>query len=237
VVLWLQRLLVETISLAVGLVLAALIAMQALAVAMFDGMDSCVWLCVGVIPTFLCLIAAHEVGHLLAGKAAGLSFARFTVGLLTVERIEGRLLVRLNRLWFQPAAYVVAGLPAGNTSIRRWATMVAGGPLANLLICVFCLIAASIINPGPTDMIPSEARPGWRSVALLMPGNLTTAWLNVAALISLGFGLGTLIPGRAAGLRTDGGQLFDLFCGQGAPNQSMPFFAAPTEDASSPSQP
>jgi hypothetical protein len=60
-----------------------------------------------------------------------------------------------------------------------------------------------------------------RSVALLYPGDPATAGLNVAGLLSLGLGLGTLIPGSAAGLRTDGGQLLDLWRGKGFPNQPL----------------
>jgi hypothetical protein len=42
------------------------------------------------------------------------------------------------------------------------------------------------------------------------PGSAVVAWLNVTALVSLYLCAGTLIPGRAAGLRTDGGQLVDM---------------------------
>lgn len=68
----LLHLLGGVILLTIGLILAFLLGMQALAVGVFQGMGSCLWLCIGVTPTFLGLIATHELGHILAGKVAGL---------------------------------------------------------------------------------------------------------------------------------------------------------------------
>jgi hypothetical protein len=70
------------------------------------------------------------------------------------------------------------------------------------------LTTAALVNPG----LPEGPHEGLRRVALLMPGSCLTAWLNLGGLSSLLLGILTLIPGRSAGLRTDGGQLLDLVC-------------------------
>src|SRR5262249_48259227 len=107
--------------------------------------------------------------------------------------------------------------PEGQVRPARWAVMVLGGPLSNLLIGVACLAAASWHNPGPPDTMPRAARTGWRSVALAYPGDPTTALLNIAGLSNLGLGLAVLLPGRGAGPRADGGQLRDLWRRGGGP--------------------
>ena len=125
--------------------------------------------------------------------------------------------MRLNTAWRRPAAYALHGV----AGVARWrvTALVAGGPLANLLIAAACLATAVLLNPGPSQG-PHE---GLRGVALLMPGSWATAWLNLCGLSSLLIGLSTLVPGRAAGLRTDGGQLLDLACARrAANNESSP---------------
>jgi uncharacterized repeat protein (TIGR04138 family) len=192
------------VAVGVGSALGLLLAWQALFVGLTHGMAACAVLCAGGVPIFLALIAAHELGHLVAGWAMGLPLVRFTAGPLVVVREGGRLRARLNTAWFQPAAFVVYAPAWSADGPLRWGVMVLGGPLSSLLLGVGCLGAASWLNPGPPAEIASRAR-------FLFPGDLATANLNVAGILSLGMGLGTLVPGRAAGLRTDGGQLLDLW--------------------------
>jgi membrane-associated protease RseP (regulator of RpoE activity) len=193
------------------LAFAILLLLQPLAVGLGKGMGACLLLCAGGVLTFLALLAIHELGHLLAGRAVGLRFSRFTVGLFRVAREGDHIRVRLNTAWFQPAAYVVQRFPGGPIPRLRWAVAVLGGPLSNLLVGVACLVAANRLHPGPPVAVAHSAQAGWRGVALLMPGNLATAQLNLAGVLSLGIGLATLVPGQSAGLRTDGGQLWDLW--------------------------
>jgi hypothetical protein len=103
-------------------------------------------------------------------------------------------------------------VPAWGTDASwRWAVMVLGGPLANLLLGVACLAAASWLNPAPAPGMLGDAKVGWRSVALLYPGGMPSAYLNVAGLLSLGLGLVNLVPCRGAIWPSDGGQLLDLW--------------------------
>lgn len=207
---WLQILLRGAIEL-VSSAFVLLLVWQALAMGVNYSPTDSVVLCAGGILIFLALMAAHELGHLLAGWAMRLRFMHFTIGLLQVVRADERLQARLNAAWFRPAASVMFDFPWGADALRRWAVMVLGGPLSNLLLSIVCLFAASWLNPGPQAEMPSRARSGWRNVALLYPGDLPTAFLNVTGVLSLGLGLGTLVPARVVGLRTDGGQLLDLW--------------------------
>lgn len=210
----LRWLLLGLVQVWVGVLFALLLVWQALGIGVNYGPGACLLLCGAALLTYLALIALHELGHLLVGQALGLPFQRFTVGPLQLAREGGRVRARLNTAWFQPAAYVAHALPREGGRRWRWAVTVFGGPLSNLLVAVACLAAASGLNPGPPADMPRAARAGWRGVALLYPGDPVTAWLNIAGLLSLGLGLGNLVPGSAVGLRTDGGQLLDLWRGK-----------------------
>ena len=178
---WIKLLLRGAAELVVGSALALLLAWQALVVGVNDSLAACLVLCGSGIPIFFALLAAHELGHLLAGKALGLPFVRFTVGPLQLVREGERIRARLNTAWFQPAAYVMLALPAEGDRRWRWAAVLLGGPLSNLLLGAACLAAATGLNPGPPAERPHAARAAWRSVALLYPGNPAAAWLNVTA--------------------------------------------------------
>jgi membrane-associated protease RseP (regulator of RpoE activity) len=218
---WLGRLLRGLAELVISLIFALLLGWQALGMGVIYDLTACVLVGVGGLLTFFALVAFHELGHLIAARAVGLPFTRFTLGLLMFAREGKRVRVRLNTAWFQPAAYVLHALPNGCVRPRLWAVVVFAGPLCNLLLGLTCLIAANWLNPGPPTGMSPDARVGWRNVALLFPGNMVIAQLNVAGLLSLGMGMATLIPGSAAGLRTDGGQLLDLWRRKGSPGKPL----------------
>ncbi len=213
----LGRLLRGALELALGIPLALLLLWQAVFIGLRYNLTIFLWVCIGGVVAYIGLMAIHELGHLLAGKAMGLPFWQFTFGPLIIVNEGERLRARLNTAWFQHAVNVRFWLTGVTGWPFRMAVMTLGGPLANLLIGVACLAVASWLNPGPPAEMPASAREGLRSVALLYPGDLATAVLNLVGLLSLGLGLGSLIPGRAAGLRTDGGQLLDLWRGSFVP--------------------
>lgn len=219
---WFRSLVCGLLALVIGVLFAVLLAWQALIVGVNDGPGVCLLVCGGGLLSFFALLAIHELGHLLVAQAMGLPFQRFTVGPLQFVREGDRVRVRLNTAWFEPAAYVLHGLPLTKGWRWRWTAVVLAGPLSNLLLGATCLAVASGLNPGPGADMPQAAWAGWRSVALLFPAGAATAWLNLAGLLSLGLGLGPLVPGFAAGLRTDGGQLLDLWQGKGPQNQPLP---------------
>jgi hypothetical protein len=200
----------RALGVTVGSALALWFAWQAFVVGVNHGPGPFLRLGAGGVLTFFGLLAAHELGHLLAGRAVGLPFRGLAVGPLRVARDGDGLRAHLNTDWFGPPAYFTHG-PAAGADARRRAVMLLGGPLASLIPGAACLVAGSWLNPGPPADLPGAARSGWRGVALLYPGDAWTAALNTAGVLSLGLGLGTLVPGRAAGCRTDGGPLLDLW--------------------------
>jgi Peptidase family M50 len=154
------------------------------------------------------LIAAHELGHALVGRAAGLPFQRLAAGPLTVVYEGGRLRGRLWAAWPIPSGYVL--FSGTGRSRAGTAAMVAAGPLVNLLIAAACLFAAGLLNPPPAPT--AFLADAWPPVelALLAPRSLATTALNLCGLLSFFYGAGTLIPGRRGVMPTDGAQLVDL---------------------------
>ena len=114
--------------------ITGLIGWQAMAIGVNFDLAACLALCGLGFVAFFVLLFVHELGHQLAALAVGLPFHSFTVGPLQVVREEGRIRVRLNTAWYQPAAYVLIALPTGQGWRWRFGTAVAGGPLANLLV-------------------------------------------------------------------------------------------------------
>jgi uncharacterized repeat protein (TIGR04138 family) len=177
------------------------------------GLGAAALMCFSVIPLGFALFAAHELGHLVAGWAVGLRFQSFTLWPVVIFREGDRLRVRLSTGWFQLVACVrhVVNLNADWPS--KWAVMTSGGPLANLAVGILCLLAASRLNPGP----PGEVRQAdtialaLRNVAVLLPGDATTAYLNFAGLLSLFLGLTNLFPARVRQWRSDGGHLLTFW--------------------------
>lgn len=212
---WLVRLFVGCLENLVGILGAYLIAWQALVVGVEHGMTSCLVLAVLGVLTYLGLIAAHELGHLLAAWVVGFPLLCFTVGLFQIVREGGRLRTRLNTAWFQPAAYVQHDCPDSGLRVSHHVIVLLAGPLVNLLLGAASLLLASRVNPGPP-----HGAVGWRLVALLWPGDPVTGLLNIAGVVSLGLGLFSLVPkGDSARIRSDGGQLLDLWCARGGAGQ------------------
>ncbi len=136
-------------------------------------------------------LAIHEAGHALGGVAQGFRFLFLAVGPLWVERREGRLAVRLNTTsatWGGVAACVPvdgADLP------RRFAVMVAGGPLASLGLALLAGLA-------------------WAAT----PAGAAHFTAGVTALASAGFFLATAQPfGAGGGFASDGGRLLRILRG------------------------
>jgi hypothetical protein len=146
----------------------------------------------------LVTLGAHEIGHLLGGKAGGLRFGLFIVGPLYVQRgADDRVYWRLNR------RLVLAGgaatcVPEGQTDLRRaYMRMVAGGPLISLglgVLALALLIAMAVAGPATDGLFAHPAA----LVLLTVAGG------------SLSIGLGTLIPINRDGFVSDGARILQL---------------------------
>jgi hypothetical protein len=163
---------------------------------------------------FVGALVVHEFGHVWWAALAGVSWTRLSLGPLVVER-NGR------RWWFRNPSrtrlswYAMFG---GMRSRKAWAMMIVGGPVANLVLTCGCFALAACCDSGQNFVFPGQ-RPLIRSGAVgwLFPTGLVAAPFRLVGMISLLPGVCTLVPGRVAGMRTDGGQLLDILRGAALP--------------------
>jgi hypothetical protein len=138
--------------------------------------------CVPVL--WLVAVAVHELGHLAGGRAAGMQALSYIVGPLQIDfRADGWHWQR-NRSW-SAAGGLALVMPSQTTTRHGLMLMVAGGPLASVLLAGLALAVVPLLS-------------GW--------------WAGLAgalALVSALIGLMTSIPMRA-GLPSDGSQLLGL---------------------------
>lgn len=136
-------------------------------------------------------LAVHEAGHALGGLSQGFRFLFLAVGPLWLERRQDWFAFRFNSV---PATWggVAACVPEGGTDLpRRFAVMVAAGPLASLALA---LLGAGL----------------W---ALAGPGTFRFT-AGVTALASAGFFIATAQPfGAGGGFASDGGRLLRILRG------------------------
>ena len=139
---------------------------------------------------WLLAVAWHEVGHLAGGWAVGGRFLLLVVGPFRWQRTPQGVRFSWNRR-LNLAGGLAACLPSDDRDVRRrMATMIAGGPLASLLLAGLACGAAQLL---PTL--------GW-------PAGSSIAWL-VAGMSALIFTV-TAMPGEAGGFKTDGKRFLAL---------------------------
>lgn len=133
---------------------------------------------------WLLAIGGHELGHLLAGRLAGMRALSFIVGPLHIDFADSGWRWQANRSW-SAAGGLARVMPTARTSRGGLIAMVAGGPLASVLLALGAL--------GLVPVLPGS----W--------GGLAGALAVLSALIAIA----TLVPLRA-GVPTDGAQLLGL---------------------------
>lgn len=142
---------------------------------------------------FLIVLGAHEVGHLIGGMSQGMRFLVLIVGpfgwhaSVAGPRFEWNTNLAL-------MGGIAATLPTevGASLRRQMLVLVAGGPLASLLLTVLAVALASLSDP-----------------------RFTAYGIFIAA-TSFGIFLVTLIPVRTGGFMSDGMQIIDLLRGGSA---------------------
>lgn len=155
----------------------------------------------GLIGEFLVLmllfppvVLAHEAGHAIAGSLAGWRLQSLFVGPWRFIRDDAGMRVTFHRSYFYYGGAAVLVPPEWRSDeyIRRsFRHMVAGGPLASVLLALGLLAIAF------AGRVPQHgATHGWRF------------FVFVAGTMSLAIGLGTLLPIRQTStIRNDGLQL------------------------------
>jgi hypothetical protein len=141
---------------------------------------------------FFLVILIHECGHLIGGIGRGMRFLLLIVGPLRLRRTVSGL--KLD--WFlrgDTLGGMAAALPPkGGAKPGQFLALVAGGPLASLLLAV-----AALVLSNATD------------------GRLS-AHLLILALLSAAIFVVTAIPMRAGGFMSDGRQFLELLRGGSA---------------------
>jgi hypothetical protein len=138
----------------------------------------------------LIVLGVHEIGHLIGGLSRGMRFLLLIVGPFgwhasaSGPRFEWNTNVAL-------MGGLAATLPTevGSSLRRQLLVMIAGGPLASLLLAIFAIAAVIYV----------DAR--------------IAAYCIIIAATSFGIFLVTLIPMRAGGFMSDGMQLIDVWRG------------------------
>lgn len=141
------------------------------------------------------VILAHELGHVIGGKVAGLRFLLLVVGPLKVTRTSKGLEWSVNRsvALMGGLACCVPTNPKQFLQALRW--MVIGGPLASVLLMIACYMASVYATELPLSAT-------W--------GLFVASILKITALISMMIAFVTLYPGAGGGLKTDGRQFLEL---------------------------
>ncbi|MFV9504937.1 MAG: hypothetical protein AB4911_10280 [Oscillochloridaceae bacterium umkhey_bin13] len=132
-------------------------------------------------------ILGHELGHVLGGRLVGFRFLLLIVGPLKVDRVGERIRFGWNRS-LGLVGGLAASVPNDDHKLRqRMLVMVAGGPLASLIIGGSSLLVV-------THLVGS-------------------APLVVFAALNLAIAVATLLPLPTAGFQTDGRRLMMLLRG------------------------
>lgn len=144
-----------------------------------------------VIVLLYLVILAHETGHLLAGKLAGMQPFLLITGPLKLMATNSGWQVGLNRS-VGLAGGLAACMPRTTENLRRQLFfLVAGGPLTSLVGGVLGLLVFRLL--------PSDS--AWGLAAL------------VFGFTSLVIFLVTILPARTSGFQTDGAQILSLLRG------------------------
>jgi Zn-dependent protease len=148
-------------------------------------------------------ITAHELGHVLAGKAAGFRFVLLVIGPLRISR-EGEDLKFGRREAWEPQLGAALSVPTDSHELRRrTALTVAGGPAASLLL-------------GLTSALLSVLFPQSG-----LPGDL----FRMSAWVSLLSAFVNMLPLKSGGHLSDGARIKMLLAG-GAASERYCFLSA-----------
>jgi hypothetical protein len=142
---------------------------------------------------WLVVVTWHELGHVLGGKLTGGQLLLFIVGPFKWARTPSGLRFGFNRS-INLGGGLAACLPLEERDLpRRMAIMIAGGPVASVVLTVLALWISAW-----------SAAHGWAFVQKL---TMTTALISGVIFVV------TAIPGQAGGFRTDGRRLVELVRG------------------------
>lgn len=139
-------------------------------------------------------IGVHELGHALLGRWQGFQFQWLTVGPFRWQREAKRIRLRWNTS-LAAAGGLLVSVPLGDHQLRRrYLRVVAGGPLASLLLA-------------------SAALGGYVLLSTPAFNKLLGFSLFTTATVSGAITLATLLPLHLGGFASDGARLLTLWRG------------------------
>lgn len=160
------------------------------------------------------VVGWHELGHVLGGWSGGGKFLMYVVGPFMWRRTPAGIRFSWNRN-VNLMGGMAACLPLDPAKVtpRRLAVMIAGGPVASLVLATGLLwVAAGLANATGTSA-------GWIITQKLL-------WFTAA--LSLLIFLGTALPGTAGGFKSDGRRFLDLLRGDRRSDQEKALIALTT---------
>jgi hypothetical protein len=151
-----------------------------------------------VVLLYMLCVAVHELGHVLCGRLAEFRLLLYIVGPLRIDRTPTGMRVGFNRSVMLSGG-LAALVPVGLHDLRRRAIiMVAGGPLASLMLGAQFLALYQATSP-------LLLRPEAAFAAKLL--GLSILVIGGASLL---IGLLTLVPARSGGFYSDGARMLRL---------------------------
>ena len=149
---------------------------------------------------WLVVVGFHELGHLIGGRLGGGRLLLWAVGPLMLRRTPAGLRFGLNRS-VNLAGGMAASLPSDPTLMtpERAAAMIAGGPLASLVLSVAALWAAAQLAAAPAPITAIRA--------------IAQHQMLGTAAVSLLIFLSSALPFGVGGFKSDGKRVYELLRG------------------------
>lgn len=157
------------------------------------------------LPAIYIGIAIHEIGHLLAGKLAGMEPGGINVGGFQLLKSGARWVFRFD-ITQSVAGFAKPLPPKGDFRRDHFAWMVAGGPIASAALTALCTLVFFKFGSGTWDWIS------------------TLFWGST-------IGISSLIPYSAGGVRSDGALLWQLLTHPERSRRWIALLALQTEEA------
>ena len=158
------------------------------------------------------VVGWHELGHVTGGWSGGGKFLLYVVGPFMWRRTPAGVGFTWNRnVNLMGGMAACLPLDPGLVTPRRLAVMIAGGPVASLVLAALAFGAATLLGDRPGT--------GW-----ILARQLTL----FTAVLSLLIFVGTAVPGTAGGFKTDGRRFLDLLRGDARSDQEMALIALTT---------
>ncbi len=157
------------------------------------------------LPAIYLAIAIHEIGHLTAGKLAGMEPGGINIGGFQLLKSGPRWVFRFD-ITQGVCGFAKPLPPKGDFRRDHFAWMVAGGPIASVALTALCTLVLLKFGSGTWDWIS------------------TLFWGST-------IGVSSLIPYSAAGVRSDGALLWQLFTHPERSRRWIALLALQTEEA------